>query len=633
MIGVTTMPDRALTSLRHNLIGAWSRQVHGTSLNPVEQANMDELWHEITLVEAAGAWSALTALSLQLLEALLRRKAATISSIDLTGPTMGPLAAKWRLHVSSTSRGVNELGKDKPLDNVLIASSVVSAVTLRNWASHRDLRYRGASEMRATQALALLICLRVAIYPTERSPLNSTLNVAQTESTEWWWENFASMGSDAVNYWLSWGPTPPRLSQAPAGVAQSILTHALRNATASQALTTVRIAEKQGLPRSLIAEVLQASFAGLAQHTAQSRYRDVADLVMRFNRFGLKPHSRVLAAVLPYDGFTLLGFLPRSIRSLVQYLQLCESADPPLFRAVLQRDQELSAFAKELARHVGAAGKVDADGSRAERMDRHDPPRPVEYSANAGNVGLLLGYLPAHAHSAYVHALNWGYHNVWMADSGPRSWGPYLRVIDPLLNEQRRKKLEKALRRAVDAAPLATMTDVLFRYAAGKGFESPLVRAAGLRILERAVQTHVDRIDQFVWDGLLSGDAEIMAAALAAMRSCFDSPAARNGEDLVALRGVARVVQVAGVGTCDAGTPPTGITADSLPLDDRWRTFRITLGLVAGGVDIPAPVRARVLALTRSTTSRSSSELGKVLLAEVAAALADTTPVVTATAG
>ncbi len=216
-----------LADIRASLLQAWTSDVHGADLSRTERVHLEELWHEIRRVEQVHAWLALSALSGQLLEALVRRRVRTLPG----GPggkvtTMYPAADAWRKHVAKTSG-----------NTIVVASSVVSAVQLRNWASHGDLTYRGPSPRRATQSVALLLCLREAVYPRPRwELLDEDKSAVHTRPVEWWLDNYSTVHPGIVNDWLAQYGLRAALPQLLAsGNAQSVLGHVLAYARASQA--------------------------------------------------------------------------------------------------------------------------------------------------------------------------------------------------------------------------------------------------------------------------------------------------------------------------------------------------------------------------------------------------------------
>ncbi len=107
---------------------------------------------------------------------------------------------------------------------------------------------------------------------------------------------------------------------------------------------------------------------------------DVATLVKRLHRLGLREHSGVLAAVLPFDGFTLKSLASLAMSGVVDYLEQCRAADAAVFGAVLEKDRQLP----DLAEHLATMVTDVALGNRKRDLEG----RIREVKCNPGNMGL-----------------------------------------------------------------------------------------------------------------------------------------------------------------------------------------------------------------------------------------------------
>lgn len=348
--------------------------------------------------------------------------------------------------------------------------------------------------MRATQSLALLLCLREAVYPREPWVLEETdQQLVHNQSADWWTDNYASKHPGVVNDWLAQrGMKDERSRLVGSGKLGAILSHVLACGRASQALTALRCMNRERDLRTLCKSACEETFPSLLRNAAYSQVDDVYELVKLLQGLGLRVHSRVLATVLPFDGFTLERLTRRSMHFTVDYLDQCKEADSAVFRAVLSKDKDLDRLPRGLSAIVTDAA--------LDNKKRDLAGRPLPVKCNPGNMGRLLTLLPTETTKAYIGELDHRDHTVWLSRHSPRSWPNYISATWEYVEARQREPLGRALCTALEDFDLDKMSDFIYRCDQFDVLKYSQVQACLDIILRRVDVERPESLEQYIWE-------------------------------------------------------------------------------------------------------------------------------------
>lgn len=208
-----------LEQARRSLLKGWD--LSHILLPPKERSGLTQLWAELNAVETVAAWKSFSALSGQLVEALLRQKlvgGGYYHVSALAGKTLGVLIDLGR------DVGVLPDYDDPPTG----AASVSTARVLRNWASHASLWHNYPSELRATQSLTLAICAVEGLFPHDEPTFAKPPEMA---TAAWWMSNWSAVAPGTVVSFLS-SPDGRVLANSFRSDAAPLYDHVIRHGTA-----------------------------------------------------------------------------------------------------------------------------------------------------------------------------------------------------------------------------------------------------------------------------------------------------------------------------------------------------------------------------------------------------------------
>jgi len=237
---------------------------------------------------------------------------------------------------TSTIRGIGQLLNHARKERLLITgdrpraseSSIEATRIIRNSAAHLAFAPHGATEVRATQAMALLACGAETLFPLlSRQPTGSLY-------AKRLWE---LLRLDAET------PIPDSLLEDLAPIcayAAELSFSRLENLT--------RILRQHGVDTLTLGGGVPSRFGMIARRAAYMNWRGIQNFCLAMQRLGLSDLVRVFAILQPLD-LTFLSFLfnTKSPAECRIYLARSRGSDRKLFRARLSRGKlEDSAIAR-----------------------------------------------------------------------------------------------------------------------------------------------------------------------------------------------------------------------------------------------------------------------------------------------
>ncbi|MFC8360254.1 hypothetical protein ACFUIY_10270 [Streptomyces griseorubiginosus] len=352
----------ALSDARSSLLAAFTPTPIEANFSASQVDLVGELFREMTLVERAGAWRALSALSGQMLELHIRQ-------FMIQGGVTRSRAEKMTLATLlsfAEERGL--LAVRKP--GVSTLQSMSTARRLRNMASHGSPSQRGPTELRATQSLVLLVALSARLFPPQRP----TFLVPGQVSLEWLRAHSAETDPELLTRFV--GENPQQVDEE---LLRSVFQQVSRHGTL---LSVYKLGNKlRNYQRTLVQELLSQCFGDVAIRGGLGQPLIVAKVVRLFMNCSLRGQARALGVLMPMDADALSYCIVNAPASVASYIFLCDRTDGQLFRDAFGRPEDVARASEVLVRHAG----------RLLRHKGHDVP----------NFAKMLNALPVNLRTAF----------------------------------------------------------------------------------------------------------------------------------------------------------------------------------------------------------------------------------------
>jgi hypothetical protein len=477
-----------LSQVRHALLEWDPSQI---ILSQKESLALQNLWAEIKAVESVAAWKSLSALSGQLIEALLRQRLLIQGHYTfrvLSGQTLHPLIEMGR------AVGILPNFDDPPTGT----TSISTARLLRNWSSHSSLWHEHPTELRATQSLVLAICTIEGLFPSLRPRF---IKPPSHASTDWWLAQWHQVGpGNLLNFLKS--SDSAELIKFVKNSSQEFYTHVIRHGSTSSLEYLLQLSFDYQLDQDELRNSLTSNFQSVIRNSAQSRFRNLVELLWRLRILGLKAHANSFAILLPFDEHLFQRLLEgRSSAWVARYLAECFAAEPDVFKAT----------AGDLGRMKGVVA------SFWKRFEI--------YSGNILNFANILANLPYQLRIAILERADVDQLCEWISESEPSKSVNLLASVNdrilqraPQLTHLRNEILEKLLHKIKNSSPieLSTIPLRLTRFKLNND-------SAGIKVIEEVLDVaaqsfeawgHIQRI---LWDSYaFFPKSEINAAKKAA---------------------------------------------------------------------------------------------------------------------
>jgi hypothetical protein len=336
-----------LKQARRNLLERWDLSY--ISLPTKETSRLLQLWAELKAVETVEAWRCFSALSGQLLEALLRQKLLSggyYNFADLAGCTLGALIKKGR------DVGVLPDFDDPPTGS----ASVSTALVLRNWASHASLWYDYPTELRATQSLVLAICAVEGLFPRDTPTFTKP---PETHTTAWWMTNWQAVAPGTLMSVLG-SPDGISLTEACRSDPTALYRHIVRYGTAGSVAKLLELTHDLCLDQDALRHCLEEGFVDLVRNASRSAFGAFLELLWRLRVVGLGVHAKVFAILLPFDAHLFRRLLEtRSPAWVARYVTECFQAEPDVFAATASDPAKMGGIVNAFwGRFASASGNI-----------------------------------------------------------------------------------------------------------------------------------------------------------------------------------------------------------------------------------------------------------------------------------
>jgi HEPN domain-containing protein len=304
------------------------------NLGTDEQVGMAVLWGELKLVADRGAWRAVASLSGQLLESYLKSKL-----IQHGGPDRERVE---NMVLKPLIRRVNELNLfSRAQDRATTgADAVHSSEILRNWASHYAFWLPYTNELRATQALALLVTVLESLYPLPK-PLFSAPPVPVDPA--WMTFNWKMTAPGTILTFLERTPTPPPPFDKP---PQDFFDHIVRNGALPTLGKLLHWVKANRLPSEQVRAAVHSCFPNLLRKAYRESLKTLMDVVFQLNGlFGARDpdepaaHALIFGALLPMDVSSLKDVFSLPTARIPVYFALARRCGDNLLSQALRCDK------------------------------------------------------------------------------------------------------------------------------------------------------------------------------------------------------------------------------------------------------------------------------------------------------
>ncbi len=317
-----------LRGLRCVLFSGWSPPV--TDLDAEERCGIGQLWAELQRVAEIEAWRSMASLCGQIVEAYLKTK--LVKARKRTRVQAGALLFPTALEACRE----HNLIEGHPTRAITGADAVASAVILRNWSSHYGWWLPYTTELRATQALALVIGILESLFPAEK-------------------REFAKPVEEITAHWAAerWRDLPPievlkalRDSRLPATLGRPVYEHVIEFGTLRTILDLLKWAKDTGCPLEDGRAALHARFVDLLRKARRESPDSLSSALLKLqgifgHRSGkiLAPHAAVFGILLPMsaEALTLL-FRKETTSRIPIILWRCRGVDEDVMNRGLKCD-------------------------------------------------------------------------------------------------------------------------------------------------------------------------------------------------------------------------------------------------------------------------------------------------------
>lgn len=316
--------DYSLADVRTAILCNWT-PLAIAGLGVGNQPALAEAWDEIRSVEKQRAWTSMSFLTGQVFEALLKNRLVQsgLRASDLEKLMLGALIDRAERQGILSTEGFSPAG-----------GNVVDTVKrLRNWAAHMSLGGPRTNELSATQALSILVASTAALYGPVKSHTLLRRPATRDQIKTSWREYAPSALLDDLRLSSSVGVLPVAEEELAAYYC-----HFVQFGSAQTISMLHRYALRYNLPIEPLRSVLVHHFVDVLKDLRWSSLRGLLRLVTSFRSLRLRPHSRVLAVMIPLDADLLPSlFTERSPHRAARYVQEVATANSDLFKMSVAR--------------------------------------------------------------------------------------------------------------------------------------------------------------------------------------------------------------------------------------------------------------------------------------------------------
>jgi hypothetical protein len=321
-----------LADVRAAILADW-RVPASVTFDATERAQVERLWNELKRTESVRAWDSMIVLCGRLTEALLRRRIADAHVADsrITTATLAKLVTVASEHGLFVAGGYTA------------ANGTVLNTTrrLRNWAAHSSDPSVEIGEREATQQLAILVAFTESIYPARREFVGIRPRTSLDSLDQYWHLcrpkqllDLLSAHSEDCSDFVS-----PR--------ATRFYDHVIRNGSLRTTIELLAFARCHDLDPEPLRESLVRNFPTILRNLRRASLRRMVDLVSAFRVFSLRPHSLILAVLIPMDEDILLALLRAlSPHKAARRLEEVAKANQMLFRHLALRFSRIDELTK-----------------------------------------------------------------------------------------------------------------------------------------------------------------------------------------------------------------------------------------------------------------------------------------------
>ncbi len=351
-----------------------------------DQKGLAGLWTEVLGVESIGAWKSFSALTGQLVEAMLREKLLLTGSYPKQGLANKALGALVQMAHQAALISSDE---SPPTSS----SALTAARTLRNWASHASLWYDNPSERSASQSLVLSVCVTAGLFPRA----TPTFADPGTHDDVWILDNLSVVAPGVL---LSRFEATENavFIDAVRNNPEPLYTHVVRHGAVSSVAHLIQTSHHLRLDQDRLRDTLVEHFADIVVNASRSSFKPVLDVVQQLRLIGLESCAALFSILLPFDIDLFLRLLTTKSKAWVaRYVGETFRAEPRLFGAAALNPTQTRTI-------VATFWDAFRDGS-----------------SNILNMANILGALPSDVRAAVLREAPEGLLPSWIRRSEPRN--------------------------------------------------------------------------------------------------------------------------------------------------------------------------------------------------------------------
>lgn len=465
--------SEALRDLRRIMLRTWDPCY--LPLPEKEAASLRKLWAELRAVESVDAWKSISALSGQIVEALLRHKLLAGGHYGfrtLSTQTLSPLIEMAR------KAGLLP-GYDDPTTG---ADSISTALVFRNWASHASLWHDYPTELRATQSIALTICTLESLLPKEERVY---ANPPEQPTEAWWDEQWAHTHPVTLLAYLEANPNCSLCEYFRNDPAR-LYVHVLRYGAPRTVDKLLELVHLWHFNEDVLRACLTEHFVDLVRNSVRGSFRYLVEVIWRLRLMKMDAHASTFSILLPFEGRLLARLIrERSPAWVARYVGECARAEPQVFASMAAKSAQLI---------------VEAFWSK--------------FGAEAGNIinmANILGTMPVQVRIAILDRAPSDHLIFWVEASAPRDSVNLLRSLNDRAVKSAshlvplKERVASALRRTIRASSPSELHEIPLRLKRFKIEEQPIAVATLREVLEVALkppkeESEWDSIRRIVWD-------------------------------------------------------------------------------------------------------------------------------------